>query len=108
MSQFLHNNDDAKAIAIPQVFSKNSRANKTNSIAKLCRFVKLVLQPDAFLNNFNLRTKISCKRSLVKWAQVTSPEKTRAISKCDEYPDNSSMSRNNSLSQKDSDWGKMY
>ena len=26
MSQFLHNNDDAKAIAIPRVFSKNSRA----------------------------------------------------------------------------------
>ena len=26
MSQFLHNNDDAKAITIPRVFSKNSRA----------------------------------------------------------------------------------
>ena len=27
MSKFLHDDDDAKAIAIPQVFSKNSQAN---------------------------------------------------------------------------------
>ena len=32
MSQFLHDdhNDDAKAIAIPRVFSENSQANKLN------------------------------------------------------------------------------
>ena len=39
MSKFLHENDDAKAIAIPQVFSKNSRAKKQIDIHIFCKIV---------------------------------------------------------------------
>ena len=35
MSKLLHENDDAKTIAISRVFSENSRANKKGSVLSL-------------------------------------------------------------------------
>ena len=61
MSKFLHDEDDANAMAMPQVFSENSRAKKENF-----SFLTFILRSEMKLSSCNKSENFAFSNNILK------------------------------------------